>query len=302
MKAIFAVLQMGCACLWADTQAGEHETAGDVRVMTWNILHQGWEKEGQPSWKERAPNVVRVLREQKPDVVGLQEDGRNQVAYITNALHGYSYIQPHVRKGGGLLIRTEAWEVIESGKIPIPGKRHASWALLKSTRNGACWLFYNAHLIHRTAPESAAARMEGAKSISQHMVRHAPAGVPVVFTGDFNALPDMPVMRYLAGDAGSPMAFSNTFDLLHGVDDPLGTWRGLGKEHHVDRIDHILINERVSVHHAEIIFYDDLSGAYPSDHYPLQVTLSAGPEHRFQEEPDKGPEAKRETPETEKSR
>jgi endonuclease/exonuclease/phosphatase family metal-dependent hydrolase len=273
---ILAAFQMGCAYLWADTQPVERETVGEVRVMTWNILRPQWAKEGHSSWKERGPSAVQILRKHQPDVVGLQEETPNQVASITNALPRYSYVKPHVSKGGGLLIRTEAWRVIKSGKIPIPGKRQASWALLESTRNSERWLFYNAHFRHDTDAfnSGAAARMEAATQVAEHMTRHAPAGVPVVMTGDFNALHDMPVMHYLGGDAGSPVKLSNAFNMIHGGDDPRGTFRGLSKEHHCDRIDHILINEQVTVHHAEILYYDELPGAYPSDHYPVQATLS----------------------------
>jgi endonuclease/exonuclease/phosphatase family metal-dependent hydrolase len=238
-------------------------------------------------WRQRIPGVVQILREHRPDVVGLQEDSKEQVAYITNALHGYSYVDPHQEPGGGLLIRADAWHVIESGKIPIPGGRQASWALLKSTRNGERWMFYNAHLIHRTAENFAADQMEGAKRITAHMAEHAPRGVPVVHTGDFNATNDMPVMRYLTGDEGSPVKFANAFNVLHGDDDPRATWRGQGKEHHGERIDHILINGQVKVLGAEIIFYDGIQSAYPSDHYPLIATLSTGRRHGVPEEANK---------------
>lgn len=256
--------------------------------MTWNILHKGWEKEGHASWRERAGGIVEILREHQPDVVGLQEDSKTQVDLLVNALSGYSYLDRHAKKGGGLLIRNEAWHVIESGKIAIPGGRRASWALLESRRNGARWLFYNAHLIHRTAPDSAAQRLEGARNITQHLLNRSSQDVPVVFTGDFNALPDMPVMRYLGGDAGSPVQFANAFTLVHGDDDPRATWRGLGKAHHGERIDHILVNAHVSVLDAEIIFYDDLSDPYPSDHYPLQTTLRATRQQDIQEQHDRG--------------
>jgi endonuclease/exonuclease/phosphatase family metal-dependent hydrolase len=272
---ILATFLMGCAHLWAEPKTVERETADDVRVMSWNILYKGWEKKGHASWKERVPSAVQILRKHQPDVVGLQEDSKDQVAYITKWLGDYTYLDPYKKRGGGLLIRTKAWRVIKSGKIPIPGKRHASWALLESTRNSERWLFYNAHFIHRTAENSAADRMKAAVQIAQHMARHAPYGVPVVMTGDFNALHDMPVMQYLGGDAGSPVQFSNAFNMIHGGDDPRGTWRGLGKEHHGERIDHILIDKHVTVQDVEIIYYDELSGAWPSDHYPVQAILSS---------------------------
>ena len=276
---ILAAFLTGCAHLWAEPETVERETAGEVRVMSWNILYRGWEKEGHASWKERIPGAVQILQKHQPDVVGLQEDSKEQVAYITKALGDYTYLDPYKKKGGGLLIRTKAWRVIKSGKIPIPGKRHASWALLESTRNSGRWLFYNAHFIHRTAENSAADRMKAAVQIAQHMARHAPYGVPVVMTGDFNCLHEKPSLRYLGGEAGSPVQLSNAFNLIHGGDDPRGTFRGLNKEHHCDRIDHILINEHVTVHHAGIVFYDALQGVWPSDHYPVRATLSRSLQH-----------------------
>lgn len=279
---VLALLHIGCVYSPEDTQAVEPKSVGDVRVMTWNILHKGWEKEGHASWKKRAPNAVRILREHRPDVVGLQEDSREQAAYIAGALPDYRYLDPHQKKGGGLLIRTAAWEVVQSGKILIPGQRRASWALLQSTRDGDRWLFYNAHLIHRTAPNSEAERMVAARRITEHMLRHAPKDVPVVFVGDFNALQDMPVMRYLSGEGDALLSFSNAFCLIYGSDDPRGTFRGLGQEHHGDRIDHILVNEHVNVLEAEIIYFDQLEGVYPSDHYPVQAALSIKSGRRVQ--------------------
>ena len=280
---ILAALHLGCAHLLADTQSSERETVGDVRVMSWNILRKGWEKEGHASWEKRIPNVVQVLREQQPDVVGLQEDGKEQVAYMTNALIDYTYLDAHERSGGGLLIRTEAWRVMKSGKIPIPGKRHASWALLESTRNSERWLFYNAHFIHRSAKNRPSDRMKAARDITQHMEEHAPKNVPIVLMGDFNALSEMPVMRYLAGEAGSSVRFSNAFNLIHGGDDPRGTFRGLSKDKHCDRIDHILINKHLSVQKADILFFDKLSGTWPSNHYPVQATLGKTPQQKVQD-------------------
>lgn len=282
---IVAMLLVAGAPLWADTHCPEREAAGQVRVMTWNILHKGWEKEGHASWEKRASGVVRILREHQPDVVGLQEDSKKQAADIAKALGDYSYLDPYVKKGGGLLIRTEAWQVIKSGKIPIPGKRQASWAILEATQNKQRWMFYNAHFIHRSAENSAADRMDAARQIAKHIVQHAPNGAPVVFTGDFNARHEMPAMRYLEGEAGSPVKFSNAFNLIHAEDDPRGTFRGLSKEHHCDRIDHILINEPVTVHHAEILYYDELPSPYPSDHYPALATLSTGSQAVLHDEP-----------------
>lgn len=278
MKSVYtmmlAIFLMGYPQLWANTKNAESNTEEDVRVMSWNILFNGWEKGKHPSWDKRIPGLVKILKKHRPDLVGLQEDGKEQVAYLTRALPGYSYLDRHQKKGGGLLIRTDAWNVIESGKIEIPGRRQASWALLESTRNSQRWLFYNAHFVHRSAKNSAGYRMDAAERIAKHMSGYAQDVVPVVFTGDFNALHDMPCMRYLAGGSGSPIQLINAFNSHHGADDPRGTWRGLGKDHHGERIDHILINKHAVVQDVEVVYYDELTGVWPSDHYPMLVTLS----------------------------
>jgi hypothetical protein len=66
-----------------------------------------------------------VDEKHEPDVVGLQEESVAQVASITNALPGYSYVKPHVSKGGGLLIRTEAWHSALSMVVMIRVERFA---------------------------------------------------------------------------------------------------------------------------------------------------------------------------------
>jgi endonuclease/exonuclease/phosphatase family metal-dependent hydrolase len=254
-------------------QAVKDEAIEEVSVMTWNILRDEWAKGEHSSWNEREPNATSILGDHLPDLVGLQEETKDQVESITRALPSYSYLTPHHSHGGGLLIRKESWVVIESGKIQIPRGREASWAKLESSRSRQPWLFYNAHLMHRKAENSAADRMEAVKAIGEHVLRHAPHGIPVVMTGDFNSLHDEPALRYLTGDIESPVMFSNSFNLIHGANDARGTFRGLSIEHQCDRIDHILINNHVIVNVAEIINYDELQAPYPSDHYPVIAKL-----------------------------
>ena len=81
--------------------------------------------------------------------------------------------------------------------------------------------------------------------------------------------------------------------MIHGGDDPRGTFRGLSRERHCDRIDHILINEHVTVLNAEIRYYDGLPGTYPSDHYPVQATLTINLQRGVQEESNKPKETTR---------
>ena len=268
---VFTVFLTACSPLDSSSSLKEQS----IRVMSWNILYKGWEKKGDPLWKDRAPGVPKLLKQQQADVISLQEDGRAQVNYITKALPDYTYIQPHSSKGGGLLIRKNKWDILKSGKISIPGKREASWALLKSKQDDQVWMFYNAHFVHRSARNSEELRMIAAKSIADHIAKNAPAKVPVVFTGDFNALNQMRVMRYLSGEENSPVKFVNAFDHIHGADNPLGTWRGQSKDHKGDRIDHILVNKYVKINHAEIIFFDKLTEPYPSDHYPVMASIVA---------------------------
>jgi endonuclease/exonuclease/phosphatase family metal-dependent hydrolase len=265
---ILAGLVTGFVHLGKQAHAGEHKDAVQIRVMTFNILRDEWAKEGHLSWKDRGPSAVALLRDHKPDVVGLQEETAEQVAFICESLNSYTYLVPHHRNGGGLLIRKDAWHVIDNGKIKTPGNRQASWAILESTRNGQRWAVYNAHFMHDSAP----GRLEAAKRIADHIARNAPRGTPVAVLGDFNAQPQDQPLLYLGGNAGSPVHLVNAFNTIHGDDDPRGTVRALSENRHGPRIDHILVNEFVMVLDVAIL-YDRLEESYPSDHYPVQATL-----------------------------
>jgi len=112
-----------------------------VRVMSFNILRDAWARDEYPRWEDRKDRVVAVIREHQPDVVGLQEEDLRQAVFLDRELKDYTYLTPHHKAGGGLMIRKHSWHVIARGKIDIPDtdetSRQASWAVIWRSKAAA---------------------------------------------------------------------------------------------------------------------------------------------------------------------
>jgi hypothetical protein len=122
IKLLFLVVTCMCGatlCL----SASEPDTTIAIRVASYNVEF------GKSATPEQ---IGEMFKPYKLDIIGFNEapdgDWTARVGKVLGMKH--SYVKPHVSKGGGLLIRTEAWRVIKSGMIPIPVKRQACWALL----------------------------------------------------------------------------------------------------------------------------------------------------------------------------
>ncbi len=73
------------------TPAGSPET---LRVMTFNILFRS-ARNPAGSWSERRSEVLRIIRELQPDVVGIQEAMDDQLRDLRNGLPEYEIIPGH---------------------------------------------------------------------------------------------------------------------------------------------------------------------------------------------------------------
>ena len=62
-----------------------------LRVMTFNIRY-GTAKDGDNHWDRRKDFLVDVIRQEAPDVLGLQEALHSQIAYILQAIPGYAMV------------------------------------------------------------------------------------------------------------------------------------------------------------------------------------------------------------------
>lgn len=188
-----------------------------MRVVTWNV----WWRFG--SWRERRKAVLAVLRDLRPDVVGLQEvwavPGENLARWLAEEL-GMHWVwaasdrperwrrrlgDPTVDVGVAVLSR---WPVAarETVRLPAPEEsddgRLALHALVDAP--GRRLPFFTAHL--SSGAHASAVRREQVAVVAEFVAAHrGGTDFPPVLTGDFNAWPDSDEIRLLGGHRTAPV-------------------------------------------------------------------------------------------------
>ena len=253
--------------------------ADPLSVMSINIRLPA-ESDGVDYWETRKPLAVRMLREQQPDVIGLQELVKAQADYLARELPQYAWFgRGREADGGGehmgVFYRKDRLKVIESGDFWLsdtpdvagsitwghPHPRMVTWALFEQRSDGRRFYLFNTHLPYRDEDE--AARLKGAQAIARHLAT-LPDDVPVVLTGDFNTTPDSDAHAVLAGTLQDAWT---TAPRVEGID---ATFHGFtGKADR--RIDWIFV--RGAQLESITSVTTRWNHRYPSDHFPLVATL-----------------------------
>lgn len=172
------------------------------RVGTYNVRLSAGDKGTPNAWANRKDDIVVFMENLNLDVFGLQEVRPDQAKHFDNAFKDYQKFGEHRAadrvsdEASPIYFRTNIFECIKGGTFwlsetpDIPGSkswktacpRICSWAILKNRKNGKVFCFANTHTDHR----SALARKEGMLLVIKRMKDFAPAGTPIVFTGDHN--------------------------------------------------------------------------------------------------------------------
>ena len=253
-------------------------------MVSYNIRY-GTASDGPNAWRLRRDKVFAALREEQPDVAGLQEALRFQLDEIQAAVPGYALL------GGGrddgktrgeyspLLVATSRFEVVSSrtdwhSDTPdVPGS--TSWgntlprictsAVLRDRRDQRILHVLNTHFDHQSAPS----RLKSAETLAAR-IRALDPETPVVLTGDFNATPDSPPLRTLLAprvDGGAGL-----LDAVAAVEPTLatfGTFHNWSDRTDGPRIDFILVHPRGHLIAARV--RPDQGPPYASDHRLVAV-------------------------------
>jgi endonuclease/exonuclease/phosphatase family metal-dependent hydrolase len=194
-----------------------------MRVVTWNL----WWRFGP--WQARQKAILAVLKELRPDVVGLQEvwaaDGGNLAEWLAGEL-GLHWTwaaspaserwqrrigQPGVEVGNAVLSR---WPVAERGVLHLPAPadlddgRLALYARLDAPGHQVPFF-----IVHLTSPlHASAVRRQQVTAIAEFIAAHrAGTDFPPVVTGDFNAPPDSDEIRLFSGTRTAPAVAGQVF-------------------------------------------------------------------------------------------
>ncbi|HSL24158.1 MAG TPA: endonuclease/exonuclease/phosphatase family protein [Vicinamibacterales bacterium] len=267
--------------------ASQERAREPLTVMTFNIRY-GTADDGENRWSRRREMVFEVIRQQDPDVLGLQEALDAQIDEIIAALPDYAVVgvgRDDGRDGGeysAILYRKSRLHVAEAGTFwlsstpAVPGSaswgnripRICTWARFIDRDGHAFWHF-NTHLDHESQPSRERSTLLIRERVEARTFREDPA----IVTGDFNAGAKNPALATLIGagaEPGSqPAPFVDTYRKVHPGEQDVGTYTAFtfGRTDG-EKIDFVLAPQGSEILNADIIRWGR-NNRYPSDHFPV---------------------------------
>ena len=264
------------------------KTGTELSVLSFNIRCPIRERDDLPQNKNgptRRERVVSVLRNQAPDLFGLQEATTEWMNYLKSALpHTYAFVGVGRDANGEgeaspVCYRRDAFDLLAEGtrwlsdtpeqvsKVEESSlNRVMSFALLRHKASGKVILFANTHLDHPQTETGETAREKQAEVLTSLLLdlwNHSSEKPCALFlTGDFNSVP--------AGKAYARLTESGFLDAArHAPDGDTGiTYHEYGNDEHSIRIDYCFYLGH-AVPASFSILRDMVDGDYPSDHYPI---------------------------------
>src|SRR5215212_1760500 len=209
-----------------------------VRVMSFNVRGSFRDARKKNAWRNRAALNIATIERYAPDVIGLQESQRGNLATYRRHLPRYAQIRgpkygnAYPYDSNAILYDPEKLRPLDTGGFWLSEtpERHskswgtrvarsATWTLFALTNTNLAVLHLNTHLDHVSAP----ARREGSNLIIEKIAEisdRAGETPAVILTGDFNARPDSATHKnfmepgfgdtYLAADIEEDQS-ANTF-------------------------------------------------------------------------------------------
>ena len=255
-------------------QAQENE---GLKVMSYNI-RLGSAQDGTNSWALRYSATEEMLKDQKPDVFGVQEALEYQIRYIED-MCGYESVGVGREDGKAegehmsifwnkktlKMLKWGTFWLSETPQKPSMGWdaacfRTATWALMKDKRTGKKFYFVNTHLDHKGAE----AQKNGLNLIMDKIAEINAEGLPMVLTGDFNMEPSDPNLAEL--DARMQSARK-----IAAQTDSHATYNGWGKSSTM--IDYIYVSGFSSCPEYQTVTKRYKDRKFISDHYPIFARL-----------------------------
>ncbi|MEU3890334.1 endonuclease/exonuclease/phosphatase family protein [Streptomyces sp. NPDC029041] len=268
-------------------RASADEHTGALNVMTFNVRF-GTVVDRTPRWAVRRPVMRELLRHERPHVIGTQEGLYGQVRAIEKDL-GEHYDWIGTGRAGGskdefmaIFYDTRRLDPIEfdhfwlsdtpytiaSNTWGADWLRMVTWARFADLADGGREFYVlNTHL------DSVS---QYARERSTELIGETIAGwdrsSPVIVTGDFNAAAHDNRVYDLMLDIG----LVDAWDTAASRGPVYGTHHGYRElEPGGRRIDWILTTPGVSTHRAWMNPFR-MDGTYPSDHLPVQASMTLG--------------------------
>ncbi|MBR4774314.1 MAG: endonuclease/exonuclease/phosphatase family protein [Bacteroidales bacterium] len=267
---IFALLLL-CSCSMP---------ADELKIISFNIRYNSYENiDGENGWPNRKEAVVRMIREERPAAIGLQEALIDQLLYLDSCLPEYRRIgvgRDDGEEGGEFMaiyydtsrlsarldLSTTLW-LSETPWEPSKGwdaacYRTVTCVFFTDKKSGQSFCYHNTHLDHM----GPVARAESAKYLAE--LTDESEGFPVVLGGDMNSTIDDTIFNAFY-NVGLKPARELTDSTSNAI-----TYNGYGKEEG-KVIDHFFVKD------LRVVSFRTLNGDYGvpyiSDHYPIEIVI-----------------------------
>lgn len=257
------------------------DSSQEITAMTYNIRYNS-PHDGENIWEFRKEGLVRLLENNKPDVIGTQEGLKHQLDFIKSKLSSYKMIGVDRDKNGKsefssifyntnslTLINSKTFWLSPTPTLPTIGwgasfKRICTYGEFKTKSTGERFLVFNTHFDHM----GERARLESALLINKKITALNSENLPVILMGDLNCVPDSNPILALNEVVNDALTLSESE--LKG---PIGTFSGFDKNAPLDkRIDYIFTTN-FKVKSYSHIDSKIKNGNWPSDHLPVVVKL-----------------------------
>lgn len=259
----------------------------ELKVMSFNVRFDNPD-DGINAWPNRIPLVEKYMKDEMPDIVGMQESLYHQNEDLLQIMPGYAYVgtgRDDGEKGGEfspIFFRTDVFELLDHSQFWLsetpdaPGSigwaavlpRVVAWAKLMHRENGKELFVFNTHFSH----VSDEARRKGMEFLSDQIEAIA-SNNRVILTGDFNILKGSELYHEMLERYAQQNNLKNA-ELITGeaYNSDLGTFNAFRHEIDPRVIDFIFIDDNFTVEKYSIDKVMD-GDIFISDHWPVKVQL-----------------------------
>ena len=270
-----------------------YEKVSYYKIISFNVRYSSApEIDGDNRWELRRDAAVKMVAEQKPIAMGLQEACPDQIDFLDLNLTGYKHIgvgRDDGKRAGEMMAiyyDTTRLTLLDSGTFWLsetPEKvsigwdaacnRTCTWGHFKVNDTGFEFLYFNTHLDHLGSQ----ARKNSIKLIVAKMTELNPDNVPVFLSGDFNSTTDDPIFDPLKASLKDAREVS-------AISDKIITYNGFGtvtdnpntrKEWVIDHIFFSGVNPM-----AFMVLNGNYGVPFISDHYPISFKFSTQTEEQ----------------------
>lgn len=266
-----------CTPRQAVTGAQEEPT---LKVMSYNVRRHV-ESDGENAWPNRRDFLASQIDFYAPDVLGVQEDFPEHVAWLGERLSTYGRVGqgregPNLGEHCSIFYNRRRLEMNKTGTFWLsetPNEvstgwdarypRVVTWARFTDRRSGKGFLALNTHLDH----QGRRARANSLDLVLTMLPEINPTNLPYVFMGDFNLRPESEPMQQLSGK------LTDAFVVAPSRLGPEVTFAGFsGDNEGRRRVDYLMLSAGFEVINYATLT-DRIDGRHASDHFPILTTL-----------------------------